>query len=532
MRARFLIVAAALAAVVGLPFALRPPAEERAAKKGADSLVIVSAHNEAIRREFTSAFRRHYRAKTGRDIGVDWRMPGGTSEIARYLESEYTATFRNYWVDQLGKPWSAAVAGAYANPSVRPGPDAARDGIGEAARRAFLGMREGVGIDLFFGGGTYDFIQQAKAGRLVDCGVVASRPQWFDAAVIPEKVSGEPFYDAGGLWVGTAVSSFGICYNPESLERLGVREVPAAWGALADPRLARQVALADPTKSGSAAKAFEQIIQQTMQRDAADGNEAALAAGWLEGLGLIQKISANARFFTDAAPKVPIDVSDGEAAAGMCIDFYGRFQSEAVRLPDGSTRLEYFTPRGGSSVTADPIGMLRGAPHPEAARAFIEFVLSPEGQKLWNFRPGTPGGPEKFALRRLPIRKDFYVPENAPFRSDPGVDPYDEAKYFEYHEAWTGPLFRVIGFAIRVMAIDARDEQVTAWRALAKAGFPPRATARFSDLSAFDYTVCRERIAPALRSADRLQEVRLAKELGDQFRTQYREAAALAEQGL
>ena len=68
--------------------------------------------------------------------------------------------------------------------------------------------------------------------------------------------------------------------------------------------------------------------------------------------------------------------------------------------------------------------MLRGAPHPEIALAFIEFVLSPDGQKLWNYRVGTPGGPEKFALRRLPVRKDFYVAANEPYRSDPGIDPY------------------------------------------------------------------------------------------------------------
>ncbi len=365
--------------------------------------------------------------------------------------------------------------------------------------------------------------------------MVAANPDWFNDRVIPENVSGEPFYDPAGLWIGTAISSFGICYNTDSLKRLGVTDIPASWDALADPQLARQVALADPTQSGSAAKAFEQIIQQKMQQHAAGASgdaEMAVRDGWREGLGLIQKISANARFFTDSASKVPLDVSQGDAAAGMCIDFYGRFQSEAVRLDDGSSRLQYFTPLGGSSVGVDPIAMLRGAPHPETARAFVEFVLSDEGQKLWNFKVGAPGGPERFALRRLPVRKDFYVPSNEPFRSDPGADPYEEARHFTYHAAWTGPLFRVISFAIRTMSIDTHDEQATAWRALAKAGFPPQATARFFDLSAFDYRTCLDEILPVLRSPDRLGEVRLAKELGDRFRRQYKEAADLARQGL
>ena len=40
-----------------------------------------------------------------------------------------------------------------------------------AARQAFLQGNIGIGIDLFFGGGQYDFNKQAKAGTLVPCGV-------------------------------------------------------------------------------------------------------------------------------------------------------------------------------------------------------------------------------------------------------------------------------------------------------------------------------------------------------------------------
>ena len=40
---------------------------------------------------------------------------------------------------------------------------------------------------------------------------------------------------------------------------------------------------------------------------------------------------------------------------------------------------------------------------------FIEFVLSIDGQKLWNFKTSSPGGPERFALRRMPVRRDFYA---------------------------------------------------------------------------------------------------------------------------
>ena len=112
--------------------------------------------------------------------------------------------------------------------------------------------------------------------------------------------------------------------------------------------------------------------------------------GWENGLRLIQRLSANARYFTDSASKVPIDVSMGDAAAGLAIDFYARFQAELSRAPDGRERMRYITPGGGSSVSADPISLLRGAPHRTLAVRFIEFVLSADGQRLWNDAPGKP----------------------------------------------------------------------------------------------------------------------------------------------
>src|SRR5690606_5442244 len=128
--------------------------------------------------------------------------------------------------------------------------------------------------------------------------------------------------------------------------------------------------------------------------------------------------------------------------------------------------VQYFTPIGGSSVGVDPIGMLRGAPNADVARAFIAFVLSIEGQKIWNFKVGTPGGPVRYALRRLPVRKELYESQYAAFRSDPDVFPYEEAKSFTYHEKWTGPLFSALRFIVRVSCIDAHDEQAAAWKAL------------------------------------------------------------------
>ncbi len=183
---------------------------------------------------------------------IDWRMPGGTSEIARYLSGSFKAAFEAYWKKQ-GKPWDAEAAGSFDKPN------ATTD-----ARKAFLESNVGIGVDVFFGGGAYDFAQQAAAGRLVDSGVIRDNPEWFEKQ-IPKTVSGELFYDPEGRWIGTVLSTFGICFNTDSMKRLGVETLTGTWADLTNPKFVDQVALADPTKSGSAAKAFEMIIQQKMQ---------------------------------------------------------------------------------------------------------------------------------------------------------------------------------------------------------------------------------------------------------------------------
>lgn len=525
MRWQSLWVLGLLVLVVALPIALRP--RNAALVQDADDvLVIVTPHNEATRYEFARAFAAHYRGQTGRTVAIDWRTPGGASEISRYLASQYQAAFEFSWKSG-GHTWTAEIEGAFDNGNVGPGDTspAAR------SRKAFLASEVSSGIDLFFGGGTYDFSAQARAGRLVDSGILARHPEWFGTSGIPQTLGGEEFWDVQGRWVGACLSSFGICYNVNSLARLGIRTPPAQWEDLGSPVYRNEVALSDPTQSGSVAKAFEMLIQQEMLKAAGPGasSTAGVAQGWQRGLSIIQRASANARYFTDSASKIPWDVQAGDAAVGMCIDFYGRFQSEAVSDPSGHSRIRYLTPEGGSSVGADPIGLLRGAPHAEVARAFIDFVLSEDGQKLWTFKRGSPGGPERYTLRRLPIRRVLYQPKYQHFSADPGIDPYAQASSFQYHGEWTGALFRTIGFIVRAMCIDSHRELSEAWAALIEADFPPEATAKFSDLSRVSYARAREEIAPVLRGSEKVEEVRLNKSLSESFRENYKIAKRLAE---
>jgi hypothetical protein len=159
----------------------------------------------------------------------------------------------------------------------------------------------------------------------------------------------------------------------------------------------------------------------------------------------------------------------------------------------------------------------------------MEYVLGPDGQRMWNQRPGTPGGPFRYALRRLPIRTDAHAPELRSLRSDPDADPYREQAGFRYRKEWTGTLFNEQRFIIRAAFMDVRDELREARRAIIRAGFPAEAMAVYGDLSRVDWNAATGPIRETLRKRDRIGEVRLAREISNAFRKQFLEARTIAE---
>jgi len=526
----------ALALLLIMPMLLQKKSEK--IDLTADQLVLVSPHNESVRYEIEQAFRQYYHELTGRRVSLDWRTVGGTSEIIRYLTSAYTANFRDFWVNEKDQEWSEELALALLNPKTAP------DSPHWAARQAFLQGNIGIGIDLFFGGGQYDFNKQAKAGTLVPCGVRERHPEWFEGEkpVLVEKLGGEIWYDKDDRYYGVCFSSFGICVNVHRLEQLGYDcsgGCPlTSWRQLADPRLINAIGLADPSKSGSINKCFEMLIQRQMQdtmlslqEELSAGRlsrQQALDQAWADAINLIKQIGGNASYLTFSASKVPVDAAHGQIAAGMCIDFYGRSQAEWANRLKGETLMLFQTPPAASTVSADPVGILRGAPNPELARIFVDFLLSERGQRLWNYRAGTPGGPQKYTLHRLPVRQDLYTDQDRLYMSAPDADPFGLAGAFEYQGAWTGPLFDVMRTLIRVMVIDCERELRQAWRAICAAGGPekvPAAIEAFNQLP-FAHHQAGD-IANALRNAE--GQANTTREWGLFFRAQFREAARLAE---
>jgi len=134
-------------------------------------------------------------------------------------------------------------------------------------------------------------------------------------------------------------------------------------------------------------------------------------------------------------------------------------------------------PEGLTVIDADSIGILKGAPHLELARRFLQFVMSQEGQKLWFLSKGTPGGPEKFELLRLPVIPRLYQEFGG--QSPRKFNPFQQTTGFTFDHAKAAARRRIFNDLIGATIIDVHDELSACWRALIEAGLPGELVKRF-----------------------------------------------------
>lgn len=520
---KHIAVLAVITGLIAAPLALRDRPVQ--ASRDQQRLIIITPHGEGIRSEFTQAFHIWAARELHQNVDIDWRTPGGTSEITRYLDDRFRASFAIQQPDfdrDARKAFNQPKLAADATDQQR------------AARAAFLSSNIGVDVDLLFGGGEFPYRGHAGKGYLVDCGLLKSNPEWFSGAtpIIPQMLSGETVYDTQGRYFAACFALFGIAWSPERLADLKITTPPSKWEDLGTAPYHHQLTLADPTKSGAVVTAMERILQQRMAETLDADGKPDLAKGWDNGFGLLKRIVANSRAITDSASKPTRDTVRGDCVASMAIDFQAKSEAEwAAQESGGQHRLEFTVPTGGTSVSGDPIAMLRGAPHPDLAKAFIRFVLSPEGQRLWNYRVGESGGPVHYALRRMSVRRDLYAPDDRLHMSDPDTDPFTVAQTFTYHPAWTAAYYPLIGPLVKATALDPRGELTRAWEAILTAGGPervPEAWAEFMWLP-FPY-------ADAAKVRDELAKgpdvaVPLQREWIELATIHYRLARAYAEAG-
>ena len=542
MKMRFFLALLLMGAVGVLPFLFRKGSLASVTDETTDVLVIISPHSEPMKYEFEQGFRKYYKKRFHKDIRIDYRAPGGTSDIVRYIHDRYTAQFKMYWeADKSDPPWDDVIASAFNDPNILKDPAAPKRAI--LARKKFLASNVGIGIDLFAGGGTFEHARNASYGYSVDGGLQKRHPEYFK--VIPCYFAGEYIYDPQGRYYGVTLSSFGICCNNDRLAELKKTakdfKNPERWADLAAPYFFNTLVAADPTKSGSANKSYEIIVQQAMheiipEKDKKNPSVAQMNKAWKHGINRVKRLMANTRSITHSAGSVTREVASGNAAAGTAIDFYGLTEKEWNKVQLTSPVVEYIPPKGGTCIGSDPVQLLRGAPHRKEAEAFLDFIIGEEGQKLLCFKKGVEGGPEKYTLRHSPVRKDLYSKKYYSLRTDPDYFPYEAAALsFTYNGKWTGRYFSLIRVLIRCIALDVRDELKEAWGAIIAAGGPekvPLAMAEFERLP-FPYAEASLAAKKLRKSKDNsaLDIAATTRKWSDFARNQYKKATRLAKEG-
>ena len=193
---------------------------------------------------------------------------------------------------------------------------------------------------------------------------------------IPKKVGAFPINDPEGYYKGFAASGYGIMWNTRYLKAKKLPE-PKTWADLAKPVYHGHVGMSAPSRSGTTHLTVETLLQ---------------GKGWEKGWAEWKAIAGNFKTVTERSFGVPDGVNSGQFGLGIVIDFFG-LSSEASGFP-----VKFIYPPVTTLVPAN-IAIVKNAPHPKAAAAFIEFLLSPEGQEVLLDKK----------IRRLPVNPATYA---------------------------------------------------------------------------------------------------------------------------
>lgn len=193
---------------------------------------------------------------------------------------------------------------------------------------------------------------------------------------IPEKIGQFPINDPEGFYSGFAVSGYGIMWN-ERYTRANRLPDPAEWSDLAKAPYHDHVAITAPSRSGTTHLTIEAILQ---------------TGGWDSGWQTIKGFSGNLRNITERSFGVPDAVNSGQVGYGIVIDFFA-FSAQGAGFP-----VKFVYPSLNALVPAN-VAVVKNGPNAAGAKAFVEFLLSPQGQEVL-FEP---------TIRRLPVLPTVYT---------------------------------------------------------------------------------------------------------------------------
>ncbi|KAA3630354.1 MAG: extracellular solute-binding protein [Proteobacteria bacterium] len=200
---------------------------------------------------------------------------------------------------------------------------------------------------------------------------------------IPDMIGSFPINDPDGHFFGFAASGYGIMYNTRYLKAKKL-PVPKEWDDLKKPIYFGHVGMSAPSRSGTTHLTVEALLQ---------------GEGWDKGWASMKEMGGNFSTVTERSFGVPDGVNSGEFGIGIVIDFFG-FSSRASGFP-----VDFVYPTITALVPAN-VGIIKNAPHPNAAAAFIDYLLSDEGQEILFDKK----------IQRLPVKPAIYAkaPEGLP----------------------------------------------------------------------------------------------------------------------
>ena len=289
----------------------------------------------------------------------------GTADLVSAARTEGSVTWYSIQVvDQLVRPIAAAFSKKYgvkvnfvrANPA-------------DVALRVLNESRAGrVEADVVDG-------TQACAGLKAQ-GVLA---HWLPqaASIVPTE-----FVDPDGYWVASNYYVLAAAFNTDLIVK---GSEPKSWDALLDPRWkGKMVWNTNPTTSAAAG------VVGLMLR----------SRGEAAGMEFLRKLAAqNVTGVKVSARQVLDEVIAGEYAIGLQVYPNAIAFSAAKGAPVARILLQ---PALGAMVG---VATTKGAPHPNAAKLLVEFLLSEEGQTIYrdnDYLPVRPG---------IPLRDPSFKPQ-------------------------------------------------------------------------------------------------------------------------
>jgi putative spermidine/putrescine transport system substrate-binding protein len=170
--------------------------------------------------------------------------------------------------------------------------------------------------------------------------------------------------NADGVGVMFGIQALGLEYDTKVFQEKGW-PAPSSWNDLWDPKFKGHVVVYNPPNGY--AVTFLGLLAVLE-----GGSPAQLDPAWAKLPGLVP----NALTFID--PAAQLDVLFSTGGAWLAFNGSGRIGALAAT----GVPVAMAVPKEGGALNPNYLDIVKGAPHPTLAHAFVEYMLSPEAQAL------------------------------------------------------------------------------------------------------------------------------------------------------